>query len=250
MSWRSVKLLVDRQFKEHARLYFIALLLLTGLLSFMFLLIHNWRDSFTGAVENGVFLIGLFLSGGLFTNSMFKEFSNKPEGIWLLNIPATSFEKVLSAVLLSAVLFVLVYMGVFFLVDAIYLGLTGQDNAVFGLFQNGFHEFIFLYLIFNGVVLLGRVSFVKHSFLKTMVMIIGGVILLNLFNNFTLEQMIPDLSVTSSMPFNGFQFRHAGENVHVLLPSAERAAIMPSIWLVLPIALWGITWLKIKEKEI
>lgn len=250
MNWSSIKLLIDRQFKEHVRLYAISLLLLAGLLSFMFLLIHNWRDSFTGAVENGVFLIGLFLSGGLFTNSMFKEFSSKPEGIWLLNIPATSFEKVFSAVILSSVVFLLVYLGVFFLVDGIYLSLTGQDRSVFEIFRNGFHEFIFLYLIFNGIVLLGRATFTKHSFLKTMVLLIIGVILLNTFNNFSLEYMIPDLSVTSSMPFNSFQFRHAGENIHVLLPTSIRASFMPALWVVLPLALWGITWLKIQEKEI
>ena len=250
MNLASVKLLIDRQFKEHVRLYAISLLLLAGLLSFMFLLIHNWRDSFTGAVENGVFLIGLFLSGGLFTNSMFKEFSNKPEGIWLLNIPATSLEKVFSAVLLSSVVFLLVYLGVFFLVDGLYLSLTGQGRSVLAIFRNGFHEFIFLYLIFNGMVLLGRATFIKHSFLKTMVLLIVGVILLNLFNNFTLEYMMPDLKVVSSMPFNGFQFRHAGENVHVLLPPATRASVMPVLWGLLPLALWGITWLKIKEKEI
>ena len=250
MNLVSVKLLIDRQFKEHVRLYAISLLLLAGLLSFMFLLIHNWRDSFTGAVENGVFLIGLFLSGGLFTNSMFKEFSNKPEGIWLLNIPATSLEKVFSAVLLSSVVFLLVYLGVFFLVDGLYLSLTGQERSVLHIFRNGFHEFIFLYLIFNGIVLLGRATFIKHSFLKTMVLLIVGVILLNLFNNFTLEYMMPDLTVVSSMPFNGFQFRHSGDNVHVLLPAATRAAFMPFLWVLLPLALWGITWLKIKEKEI
>jgi len=250
MSWTSVQLLVDRQFKEHARLYYISLLLLAGLLSFMFLLIHNWRDSFSGAVENGVFLIGLFLSGGLFTNSMFKEFSNKPEGIWLLNIPAGSFEKLLSAVLLSAVAFLAVYLGVFFLIDGLYLSFSDQERGVFEIFQNGFHEFIYLYLIFNGLILLGRVTFIKHSFLKTMVLIIAGVILLNLFNNAMLEYMIPDLNVTSSMPFNSFQFRHLGENIHVLLPSSARASFMPVLWVLLPVALWGITWLKIKEKEI
>ena len=250
MNWSSVILLVKRQFKEHRKLYLIALTLLVGLLAFMFLLIHNWRDSFTGAVENGVFLIGLFLSGGLFTNTMFKEFSSKSEGIWLLNMPATSFEKVLSAVLLSSLGFLMVYVCLFLMVDGLYLMLTQQDRSAFDLFRNGFHEFIFVYLIFNGLVLLGRVTFVKYSLLKTMVLIIGGVILLNGFNNFSLEYMIPDLRVTSSMPFSGFQFRHAGENVHVLLPAATRALLMPFLWVLLPLSLWCITWLKLKEKQI
>lgn len=250
MSGRSIQLLITRQFKEHIRVYIIALALLFGLLSFMFLLIHNWRDSFTGAVENGVFLIGLFLSGGLFTNSMFREFSSAPEGIWLLNIPASSAEKVVSAVLLSTVIFLAMYLGVFFLVDGLYLSLTGQEKGVFDIFKNGFHEFVFLYLIFNGFILLGRVSFVKHSFLKSMVVIIAGFVLLNTLNNLSLEYLIPDLSVTSSMPFSSFQFRQSGENIHVQLPAPTRARLMPALWTLLPLFLWGITWLKVKEKEI
>lgn len=252
MSLTSIKLLITRQFKEHLRLYIIALVLLSGLLSFMFLLVHNWRDSFSGAVENGVFLIGLFLSGGLFTNSMFREFSSTSEGIWLLNIPATSMEKVVSAILLSTVIFLTVYLGGFFLIDGLYLNLTGQagDKGVFDMFRNGFHEFIFLYLIFNGLILLGRVSFVKHSFLKSMVAIIAGFVLLNALNNISLEYMIPDLSVTSSMPLKSFQFRQSGENVHVQLPEATQAVVAPFLWTLTPLFLWGITWLKIKEKEI
>lgn len=143
MKWSSVQLLISRQFKEHVRLYLIALVLLFGLLSFMFLLIHNWRDSFTGAVENGVFLIGLFLAGGLFTNSMFKEFSTPSEGIWMLNLPATQIEKVVSAVVLSAFIFLIIYVGIFSLVDGIYLNLTGQpQGGISRMFSNGFHKFI------------------------------------------------------------------------------------------------------------
>ncbi|GAB5525284.1 MAG: hypothetical protein Roseis2KO_31560 [Roseivirga sp.] len=250
MSLTSIQLLITRQFREHSKLYLIALALLFGLLSFMFLLIHNWRDSFTGAVENGVFLIGLFLSGGLFTNSMFRELSSTPEGIWLLNIPASSAEKVVSALLMSTAIFLVAYLGIFFLADGLYLSLTGQGNGLFAMFRNGFHEFIFLYLIFNGLILLGRVSFVKHSFLKTMVLIIIGFVLFNAINNLSLEYMIPDLSVTSSIPFNSFQFRQAGENIHVQLPEATQATLMLFIWTLLPLFLWAITWLKIKEKQI
>ena len=250
MRWSSIKLLISRQFKEQFKVYMVATLLLFCLLSFMFLLIYNWRDSFTGAVENGVFLIGLFLSGGLFTSSMFREFSNKPEGIWLLNIPATQLEKVISAIILSTLIFLSVYMGAFFLVDSLYLNLTKQDskNGFWAMFNNGFYEFIFIYFIFNGLILLGRVSFTRHSFLKTMVTIILGVVLLNTINNMTLEFMIPDLSVTSSMPLRSFLFRQAGENIQVNLPTAIQGVVSLCTWTLIPLFLWTITLLKVKEE--
>lgn len=252
MRGSSIQLLISRQFKEQTKMYLIAIALLFGLLCFMFLLVHNWRDSFTGAVENGVFLIGLFLSGGLFTNSMFKEFSSAPEGIWLLNVPATQIEKVVSAVILSTLVFLVAYISIFFVVDELYLNLTGQPKGqgISKMFNNDFRQFIFLYLIFNGLILLGRVCFVKHSFLKTMAVIIAGFALLNTLNNTLLEYMIPDLSVTSSMPWSSFQFRQSGENIHVNLPNKTQAILTPFIWTLTPVFLWVITWLKVKEKEI
>lgn len=252
MRLSSIYLLISRQCKEHSRVYLIAVLLLFGLLSFMFLMVNQWRDSFTGSVENGVFLIGLFLAGGFFTNSMFRELSDSSQSIWFLTIPATQIEKLISAIILSTLVFLCVYMGVFFLADGLYAKITGQmgPNVMRGMFKNGFRQFIFLYLIFNGLVLLGRICFVKYSFLKTMVAIILAVVLLNSANNMIIESMIPNLSVTSSMLFSSFQFRQSGENILVQLPASIQTVITPLIWTLLPLALWAITWLKLKEKQI
>ncbi len=89
MNINHISLLIRRQLKEQYKAYLIGGAVLFGLLSFMFLLVHQWRDSFAGAVQNGVFLIGLFISGGVFTASMFQELSVPAKGIWLLGIPAT-----------------------------------------------------------------------------------------------------------------------------------------------------------------
>lgn len=105
MRLSSLSLLIRRQLQEHYRPYLAAMAVLTGFLAFLFLLIHQWRDSFPGAVQEGIFLIGLFLSGGIFTNSLFQELSEPSKAIWLLSIPATQAEKIVATILLSTVAF-------------------------------------------------------------------------------------------------------------------------------------------------
>lgn len=248
----SLSLLIKRQFKENYQAYAISVAVLLGLLAFLFLLVHQWRDSFSGAVQNGVFLIGLFISGGVFTNTMFQELSEPSKGMWLLNIPATQAEKVVAAILMSTVAFLSVYLCLFFLVDGVYVRLTYKSygTQLMDLFKNDFHHFIFTYLKFNGIILLGSIFFTKHSFIKTLLVIILGIVFLNYFNNWMIESMIPDMTVTSSGLLSSFQFVYQGENVYVNLPDAPAAVISFCEQFILPLLLWGIAWLRLKEKEI
>ena len=145
MNAHHISLLLQRQLKEQYRMYLIGEAVLIGLLSFLFLLVHQWRDSFAGAVQNCVFLIGLFLSGGLFTATMFHELAVPSKGIWLLCLPATQAEKVVSSILLSAIAFLVVYVALFYLVDVAYVLLTYKfyQNGPLDLFKNGFYLFFF-----------------------------------------------------------------------------------------------------------
>jgi hypothetical protein len=224
---------------------------LFGLLAFLFLLVHQWRDSFAGAVQNGVFLIGLFLAGGVFTATMFQELSEPAKGIWLLSIPATAAEKVIAAILLSAFGFLVVYLGIFYLVDGLYVLLTYQQysNAPLNLFKNGFYQFVFTYFGFNALILLGSIYFNHHSFIKTLISLILGLVLLYYLNNF-LMGAITGIPPVSSSPLGGFQFEDQGENVYVTLPAVPEAISSFFVSYLLPLVFWGITWLRFQEKEI
>jgi hypothetical protein len=248
----SLSLLIKRQWQEHTQLYVIGAAVLLGLLSFLFFVVHHWRDSFAGAVQNGVFLIGLFVSGGVFTSSMFQELSQPAKGIWLLGIPASHAEKVVSAILLSAFAFPLVYVGIFYLVDVLYVLFTYQQygTAPLDLFKNSFYGFFFTYFLFNALILLGSVYFAKHSFIKTLLTIILGFVLIHYLNNFLMEAITGLKSITASTPLSGFQFNHQGDNIYVTLPPKPDAVSNLFIRIMLPVVLWGITWIRFTEKEI
>lgn len=248
----TISLLIKRQFKENFKIYGIGLFVLLALLLFMFLLVHQWQDSFSGAVQNGVFIIGLFIGGGIFSNAMFHEFSSPQSGMWLLSIPAKHSEKVVTSIIMSTLFFLLVYLPLFYLADLLYLTLINKlgFQTVLNPFKDNFYQFFFLYLLFNGFVLLGSVVFNKHSFIKTLFV---GVLLLMLFNYINLlllNFLIPEISVVSSTAFDSFLFTHHGENIKVLL--VEKADLFSSLFVraVLPISIWFAVWLKLKEKEI
>lgn len=82
MKLNRIAWLINRQLKEHTPVYLIGSVVLFGLLSFLFLIVHQWRDSFSGAVQNGVSLIGLFISANL---AYFIMFISHPYVIRFLN---------------------------------------------------------------------------------------------------------------------------------------------------------------------
>jgi hypothetical protein len=218
----------------------------------MFLLIHQWQDSFAGAVQNGVFVIGLFVSGGIFTNSMFHELSSSSSSIWLLSLPTKHSEKVIASIFISTVVFLVSYLIIFYLVDALYLLNTVglKMEYLMNPVKDDFYIFFFLYLLYNGAILLGRVVFVKYSLIKTLLAGILIFVAFNYLNNMILEFLIPNIKVSSSIAFDSFQFTHQGENVKVFLPDSLDFICSVFIRLILPISMWFLVWLKLKEKQV
>ena len=252
MSISTISLLIQRQFTEHKRIYGIGALVLFAILNFMFLVIHQWQDSFSGAVQNGVFIIGLFVSGGVFTSTMFSELSNKQSAIWLLSIPAKHSEKVLVSILLSVPFFLGSYLMIFYHTDLIYLFTLAPDGSstILDLTRNNFYQFIFQYNIFSGLILLGGVIFNRHSLIKTILVCILLFAFLNFLNNTLLKMLIPETSVISSILFDSFLFSHQGENIKVALLGSNDLLTSLFVRLVLPVSIWVAIWLKLKEKEV
>ena len=252
MNFSTLSLLIKRQFKEHAKTYTTGLLVLFIMLIFMFLIVHQWQDSFSGAVQNGVFIIGLFISGAVFSNAMFSEFSSPQSGMWLLSIPAKASEKVLSSIIISTLFFLIIYVFIFYIADFFYLFFTDTLNsgAILNPFKNDFYQFFFIYLLFNGLILLGSVIFNKNSLIKTLLAIAILFILLNYINGFMLSALIPEANIVSNIAFDSFLFSHYGENINVSLLENTDFYNVLFVRVLMPIAIWFLVWLKLKEKEI
>ena len=253
MNLNHLFLLLNRQWLESRKAWLIGSLSLSAILCFLFLLIYHWRTSFNGDTINGVFLLLLFGGGGIFISTILKDLANKQKGIWLLILPASAFEKLSVAIFYGIIFYLLVYLGIFYISEATMQAILGRDASSLHqikLLQNGFYQYIFTFINFQSLILLGSICFNKTRFLKTLLIIIAGGFLLYNSNTLLLAAITKETTITSSVPLESFQFVHHNENVYV--NSTERMQVGMSILsrVIIPITLWMTTWLKIKEKEL
>ena len=169
-------------------------------------LLFAWYP-FSGFDGISIALITILISGSLCTSRMFKIFNYTSGGMHYLLIPATHLEKLITAILLSTVYFVV--MIVITHVVGRTVGTTignlysGTNNPIcFELIQSTseysfqkqtgmtLFDTIFLFAAFQSVFLLGSIYFKGNAFGKTTLVIIVASILLFYFINFLLVEMI------------------------------------------------------------
>src|SRR6187399_1190483 len=117
MNIHKLYLLNRRQWRENYKVYRIAVLAIAGILSFLFLVTWHWRDSFSGDVNRGIFLIGLFAGGCLFGSSLLKDISRPSKGMWLMGIPASAGEKLFIVLLYATAFYLIAYLTLFYITE-------------------------------------------------------------------------------------------------------------------------------------
>jgi hypothetical protein len=246
-------LLNRRQWMENKRSYYIGMTAITGILLFLFLITWHFRDSFAGDVNRGIFLLGLFIGGGLFAASLFRDINKPSKGIWFIGIPASAAEKLFVAVLHGAVLYLVFFVAVFYVTEGFFQWLVKKDISMIertDLSKNGFYHFFFSFFITQMFILMGSFVFRKGAFLKTMLLLIGWFALSNELNNRMLGFVTGEKSINGGALFDYFQFVYAGENVYVHLPAGIDQGIGIFFNFIFPAVLYYVNYLKLKETEL
>lgn len=182
-SWNRVQSLCKRYIAINRKSQLISLGIVVGLLIILWLFSFT-SNAYSNNMQQGfasLYLTAFFLftiSGLLFTSSIFDEL-HKPETAHLsLMLPATSFEKLFSAWLVTAIGFTVFYMVIFSLLfTGLQLVTILLDSGSTGF--RFFHPFdpdtlntINSYLYYQSFFLLGAVVFRKHNFLKTLLALV------------------------------------------------------------------------------
>ena len=97
---------------------------------------------------------------------------------------------------------------------------------------------------------MGRTSFQKHAFIKTLLIGILCFVLLNYLNQCLLYLMLPEYEIISATMFDSFQFGYLGNVIKVVLPESIEGLSRLFIRCILPLSLWTLVWLKLKEKQV
>lgn len=134
-------------------------------------------------------------TGYAFTSTMFNEMSSIGSASQFLTLPATSFEKIMSALCVSYFCYTVVGMFALYIVNLI-LGVT--SNFLFSM--ESFNKFL-IYTIFQSIFLFGAAYFKANNFLSTAVAILASGVMLTLiivsinysnlsFNEWSLTQFL------------------------------------------------------------
>ena len=178
-------LLVKRQWVENKKLFLMASFAIIGILAILNALIMRWQSGTTNEVARYVFFnLSLFLSGSIFANYVFKDISDKNSSTSFLLIPASHFEKFLTGILYTFILFPVVFLLLHYAVDFGFVSIG--NNIKDGLKMSGvknlqLYSFIYenndikeelgkiigFWLVIQAFVLMGAVQFEGRSYIKT-----------------------------------------------------------------------------------
>lgn len=208
---------------------------------------HQWLE-----IQKMTFLMGLVGGGTILASFVFGYFSVNAQGISYLTLPVSLFERWLCAVLITGVLYPGVFLVFFKLVDVAFIEATPGQVQPFPLTGFWARQVYMYFFNYAGAMLLGSLYFNKVGFVKvalTVGLFFIGVYLLNLL---IAKLVIP--GVSNAFPFDSVEIlaaRGAGvRETRVLeMPVGAARAFDIILSYVSPAILWGMVYIRLKEKE-
>ena len=237
---------------EHLRGYLLATAVLLGgiglVLGYVAYLISG---PFVPSEQAAFFIVGLLSSGAFFTSTVLAPFGPSRQATSALLLPASHFEKYLVAWLYALPIFVVVYTGCFYLMDALVLQLddwAGPKPDLVSLFAGTekLYTGLMAYAVLNAVFLWGSIYFTKQQFVRTAFGVLLGLVVLVLVN-FQVVQALVGRKVESVLPFSGLVLRE-GKTIQSLdLPPGQGAWLVPVSLILLG---WAGAYARLTEKQI
>lgn len=240
----------------------IGVTVLLLLLSFILYVLAKKFSGF-GAAQSLTFIWGLSGGGFFLASFVFGYFSNNASGSSYLTLPASYFEKWLCGILIVGVLYPLIFLIFYHLMDVAFVAAyhnsldptsifyKQQYDSVFVFDENGIiaWKVYSLFLTLSGAMLTSALYFNKIPFIKTGITIciifflifgLNWLIAVFLFNNVSLNDAGPYDHVTIAVG------RAAGT---LILPSNLENFFHYSIAFVIPAIFWILPLSRLKEKE-
>ena len=211
--------------------------------------------------QDTAYILGLIGGGCFLASFVFGYFSSNAMGSSFLTLPASHFEKWLCAVLITGVLYVLIFLLFFRFIDTIFVGIYHRSLDPQGPFYKQLYEQVQLFpydgfvankastmfVNFAGAMLVGCLYFNKVSFIKVALLIAAvwfGTYLVNLI---IAKAMISD--VQNAMPYFLVWIKvHTAEG-RIELPEKMMQVVKILIQFIIPSILWLLAFVRLKEKE-
>lgn len=183
----------------------------------------------------------LYVGGFIVTSSAFRSYHDKKKSYFTLMLPCSSWERFLSKLLLTSILYAAVTLflySIFYWLIGLIIFAFHRKTVWFNPLQLSVLKAIAVYIILQSVVLMGSVYFKKHVIMKTILSIacfgIVLVIFVYLVSTLLLHN-IPFSFVTYAVPFTS---------------TAIQSVIYSVVWVLLAPFCWLVTYQRVKEIEV
>lgn len=233
---------------------------LSLILSFILYVVVKKLAGFSPA-QNLTFVWGLAGGGCFLASFVFDYFSNNANGSSYLTLPASYLEKWLCGILIVGVLYPLIFLPFYHLVDTVFVSAyhksldptspfyKQQYENVFTFSLNGdvSHKVYGLFLLLTGTMLTGGLYFNKTPFIKTAIVfcitVFAGVGL-----NWLIASMLFDNLDDASL-FRGVTLSVGKEKGTIILPINLENFFFYGQAYVIPGVMWILPLIRLKEKE-
>jgi hypothetical protein len=260
-------LLVKRQWVENKKLFLMASFALIGIGILLYSLTSNWnRGDISNAVQVLFFTSGLFFAGTLFTNYVFKDFSDKNSTTHFLMTPSSHLEKLLSGCVYGFIVFPIVFLVIYFAIDYFFVSFansfhhnlveknlikdsTWKENIWF-YEQLSEKPRIFLqpligmWFIVQSAMIIGTVMYTRWAYIKTAFISLSFIIALGFLTNYVFDFMIGELDEQATAKTHNFY--------QLIKPTKDmlmEVTILCLKYVFTPILLL-IAYFKLKEKQV
>lgn len=254
-------------FKKHIvdnyRLYLMSVIVLCGLILtvMLFAVFTSGNKKFTDG--NPFYLVLLFITGLIFTGFSFNQFGDKPRGVDYLLLPASHFEKFLTAWLTTTVGFMIVYHLAFAVSVLIASGLLTLRTDIVDsfdwshIFKKEFIVAFETWFLAHAVIMLGAVYFNKFSIIKTLFILILFIVLMGSLNMLMTNLLFGNRLAHwgSAIPFYSVQIVAKPDDQFMYSQPLELPPYLlqtfDCIWrfLLAPV-IWTLAYFRLKDKEI
>lgn len=255
---RMRRLLKKSIFERPAQL--LGLTLLSFLLSFIIYFLVKVLAGFEDA-QNASFITGL-IGGGCFLASFINgHFSSNASGSSFLTLPASQFEKWLCGVIITGICYIFLFLLFFRLMDSAFVAIYHNSLDTHSVFYKQqyeavsifpFDEFIakkvyMLYFNFAGIMLLGSLYFNKAAFIKVALITCLVCVALFLLNIMIAELMFKN--VQTAFPYFLVWIWVGKQRARLELPPGTLRVFSVLFQFIIPVLLWSLSLLRLREKE-
>jgi len=253
-------LLLKRQWLDFGKIYLISFGVLIGVLALFYsisLTDNNLKylSSNTLSFRFPLFLITGFLFVSIIANSYFMHLGQKPKAIINILVPASNIEKFLCAIFYTLIIGIPSYLLCFYLIDLSFISSVRATHTLTGSYTDyqgkkvvidyltyffstetvkNFSQFYYVPLLINSVFLLGSIFFQNFHYIKTAISIMVFGVLWVTSTIFVLQKL------TNNTVWVGNHYWQDEGNIFF---------IMSLIGILLTLAFWFISFIRLKEKE-